>query len=82
MNYVFHEIANYYLVLFYWKKCVCGFTIFLPIGEKIVLIYGILAIILVSSSSIGDLLPCSLIFLEEYYALLNELFFAVVVGHP
>ena len=36
-------------------------TIFILIGEKLVLIDGLLPITLLSSSSTGDLLPCSLV---------------------
>ena len=46
----------------------------MPIGEKRVLISGVVPIILISLSSKGDLFSCSLIFLEDYDALLNELF--------
>ena len=54
---------------------------FLPIGKKLVLIAGVVLIILISSYSTGDLLPCSLIFLYDYDALLNEIFIFFVVGH-
>ena len=65
------------------KRCVCGITIFLPISEKTLLIYGVVPIILISSYSTGDLLPWSLIFLEYYGALLNDMFVVVVlVRHP
>ena len=45
----------------------------MPIGETFLIIAGVVPIIIFSSSSIDDLFPCSLIFLEEYDALLNEL---------
>ena len=42
-------------------------------GTSIILISRLVPIILISSSSTGNSLPCSLIFLEEYGALLNEI---------
>ena len=46
----------------------------MPIGEKVLLIYDLVPIVIIYSSSTGDFFPFPLIFLEEYYALLNELF--------
>ena len=63
------------------KTFFCGITIFIPIGEKLVLISVVVPIILISSSWTGDLLSCSLIFLEAYDAQLND-FLNVTVGHP
>ena len=82
MNYVVHDIYNYvFFVSLKWF--VCAIPIFLPIGEILVLIYGVVPIIIISSSSTGNLLPCSLTFLEDYDALLNDIFvFVLVVGHP
>ena len=56
------------------KQCVCGIIIFLPIGEKVILIAGLVPLILIYSYSTGYFLPCLLIFLEEYDALLNAPF--------
>ena len=64
------------------KRFFCGIIIFMPIGEKLVLIAGVVPIIIISSSSTGDLLPCSLIFLEEYDAPVNIFVVVVVIGHP
>ena len=63
------------------KQYFCEITIFLPIGEKLVLIAGVVPIILIYSSSTGDLLSCSLIFLEDYDALLYDLFYVAVVDN-
>ena len=52
---------------------------FLPIGAKLIPIARLSPTILISSTSTGDLLLFSLIFLEEYNALLNELFVVIVV---
>ena len=52
---------------------------FLPIGAKLIPIARLAPTILISSTSTGDLLLFSLIFLEEYNALLNELFVVIVV---
>ena len=56
----------------------------MPICGLLVLISVVLQIIIISLSSTGDLLKCSLIFPEEYDAMLNEIFVIVVVsvGHP
>ena len=53
----------------------------MTIGEKLVLIAGMVPITLISSSSTGDLLPFLLIFLKVYNALLNDVFVVVVVVH-
>ena len=63
------------MICFYsTKRFVCGINIFMPIGEELVIIYGVVPLILIYLSSICDLLPYSLIFLEEYDELLNDLF--------
>ena len=54
----------------------------MPIGEKLVLVAGVVPTTIICSSSTGNLLPFSLIFLEDYDALLNDLFVVVGVGHP
>ena len=50
--------------------------------RKVLLIEVLVPTISISSSSTGDFLPFSLIYLEEYDALLNALFVVVIVGHP
>ena len=54
----YHEFtfSNYDFVCF-TKICVCGIAIFLPIGEKLVLIAGVPPIIIIYSSSTYDLFP-------------------------
>ena len=63
------SLCNYYIYANCWK--------FLLIAIEVPLI-------IISSSWTFDLFPWSLIFLEDYDALLNDLFvvFVVVVGHP
>ena len=54
----------------------------MPIDEKVLLIDDLVPIILISSYSTGVFLPFSLIFMEEYDAMLNDFFAFVDVGHP
>ena len=51
----------------------------MPIGEKVLLIAFLVPIILISSSSTGDFLKFSVIFLEEYDSMLNEIVVVVIV---
>ena len=56
------------------KRCVCGICIFLPIGEKVLLIAGLVPRISICSSSTGIFLPYLVIFLEDHDVLLNANF--------
>ena len=66
-----HQLRSVFLTL---KRCVCGNSIILPVGEKFLLIAGLIPIILISSYSTCYFVSCVVIVLEEYDALLNPYF--------
>ena len=69
------QLWSIFISLKWW---VFRIYIFLPIDKKNLLISALVPIIPITSYSTGDFLPWSLIFLEKYDSLLNEMFLSLL----